>query len=112
MIENKKSIWFMELILRVLAVLSVGFIVLNCWSIYSSYANVADNPLIPSDVAAYAAFPHYFFIAFYIGVLFFIWHMLKNKRIQRWYLPLTIVILFESFKFYIYGFLMWVNIFG
>lgn len=112
MIENKKSIWFIELVLRVLAVVSIGFMCMNCWSIYSSYANVVDNPLIPSSIASYKAFPHYFFIAFYIGVLFFIWQILKNKNTKRWYIPVIIVILFESFKFYIYGFLMWMNVFG
>jgi len=112
MVESKKSIWFVELVLRVLVVLSIGFIVMNCWSIYSSYANVADNPLIPSSVAAYTAFPHYFFIAFYIGVLFFIWWILKNKNKKGWYIPVILVILFESFKFYIYGILMWINVFG
>lgn len=112
MIKSKKSIWLIELTLRVLAVVTIGFIGMNCWSIYRSYADVADNLLMPSSIASYTAFPRYFFIAFYLGVLFFIWRMLKNENTKRWYIPVIIVILFESIKMYIYGFLMWMNIFG
>lgn len=105
--------WFPELALRTLRVLSIGFIVLNVWSIRSSYNRLERSPLLPDTLAAYSAFPHYFFIAFYLMVIYAIFKLLRGDyNIQKWWIPVILVILFEFFKFYIYGVLMFLNPFG
>ncbi|TVZ51944.1 hypothetical protein OD90_1106 [Dokdonia sp. Hel_I_53] len=105
--------WFPEFVLRILAVLCLGFIVLNFWSVYKSYNSVEKNPLFPETLGSYTAFPHFIFILFYIYIVIIIWMYLRSTDIiKRWYKPILSVFFFEFFKMYIYGFLMWINPFG
>lgn len=105
--------WFPELALRTLRVVALGFIVLNVWSIRSSYNRLEKSPLLPDTLAAYSSFPHYFFIAFYLFIIVLIYKTLRGDyNVQKWWLLVVVVFFFEFFKFYIYGFLMWVNPFA
>lgn len=105
--------WFPELTLRTLRVVSLGFIVLNSYSIYKGYREGEYNTLVPESLGAYVAFPHYFFIGFYLLILFAIWKFIRGDFLRkRWWWPVVAVMVFESIKFYIYGLLMWVNPFG
>lgn len=105
--------WFPELALRTLRVVSLGFILLNAWSIKRAYDRLERSALLPDTFAAYSAFPHYFFIAFYLLVIMAIYKILRGDyNVQKWWIPVVVVFLFEFFKFYIYGFLMWLNPFA
>ncbi|RMB63954.1 hypothetical protein EAX61_00810 [Dokdonia sinensis] len=112
---NIKTIisWLPELALRTLRVLLIGFIIVNAWSIYNSYATVDSNPLIPKNLAAYESFPRYVFITFYLVIIWLVWKFLKGDyNPNKWWMPVLAAFVFESMKFYIYGFLMWINPFG
>ncbi|MFC4690291.1 hypothetical protein ACFO5T_07615 [Dokdonia genika] len=104
--------WLPELTLRTLRVVAIGFLLLNLYSVYTAYTAVRSD-LVPKYLAQYTAFPHYIFIAFYSLIIFYIWRILKGTiASQYWWVPVIAVIIFESTKFFIYGFLMWVNPFG
>ncbi|AEE19915.1 hypothetical protein [Dokdonia sp. 4H-3-7-5] len=104
--------WLPELTLRTLRVVVIGLMLLNVWSVYTAHAAVRSE-LVPKYLAQYSAFPHYIFIAFYSLIIFYIWRILKGALAsENWWVPVIAVITFESTKFFIYGFLMWVNPFG
>ncbi len=104
--------WLPELTLRTLRVVVIGLMLLNVWSVYHAYV-LQHNPLIPEALNHYKTFPYYFFIGFYSFIILVIWKILKGEFASKnWWLPVIAVVLFESSKFFIYGFLMWVNPFG
>jgi len=108
---NLKS-WLPELALRTLRVIAIGFMLLNGWSVYKAFEKDG-NPLIPDTIPHYIAFPHFCIISFYGAVMYIIWKFLKaHYESKHWWIPVVIVFFFEFFKFYIYGFLMWINPFG
>jgi len=104
--------WLPELTLRTLRVVCIGFLLLNVWSAYTAHTAVRSE-LVTQYLSQYAAFPHYIFIVFYSLIIYYIWRILKGALASNnWWVLVIAVIVFESTKFFIYGFLMWVNPFG
>ncbi|MAZ72661.1 MAG: hypothetical protein CMC70_05905 [Flavobacteriaceae bacterium] len=107
------SLWWRDAIAKVIFLYVIFQFLRNWYAIYEAYAS-ARNPLIPSHLPDYIAFPHYFLIVYWGAGIYVLYRLMKNILVLEktfWIIPVALVaFLFGAFVLYLI--LMEVNPFG
>lgn len=107
------SLWWRDAVAKVVFLYVVFQFLRQFYAIYEGYLTVR-NPLFPSYLSDYIAFPHYFLICFWGVAVYLFYKFMKDTRLQQerfWVIPVSLVA-FLLGSFFLYLFLMEVNPLG
>ncbi len=107
------NIWWKDLITKLLLLFAAFKVIWDIVAIFQAYLNI-DNPLIPDYLGHYIAFPLYFLIAIWTVFAFLCFRLIGNEnQLKKWFYPVLIgMVVYQSFEFYLYQFLLVINPYG
>ncbi len=106
-------LWWRDAIAKLIFLYVVLQFLRQLYSIYKAHW-IQVNPILPEILSDYIAFPHYFFICYWVVAVFLFCKFTKDETLQLqrfWVIPLSLVA-FLFGNFFLYLFLMKINPYG